>query len=112
MRGGIAFVLQALAICICIGLSAQEKPDACETVRAILADASALHPGMTRADLEKEFKPSSLTFRSAATYISKRCSYVAMDVAFDISNSLPGPELPDDKIKTISRPYLALPSAD
>jgi hypothetical protein len=99
-------------ICIALRPSAQQKSDACETIRSILADASAVNPGMSRADLEKEFRPTSFTFRNAATYISRKCSYVAVDVEFDTTASHEGPPEPDDKITKISRPYLAIPSMD
>ena len=113
MRGNFRFISYIALGLICVASrSSAQKQDSCETIKAILADATAIHVGMTRADLEKEFEPSSFTLRSAATYESKKCAYVAVDVEFDTTASPNGSPSADDKITKISRPYLWLPSRD
>lgn len=99
-------------ICFCANLlGQQQKTDDCETVKAILAGASAIHQGMSRAEFEKVFEPASFTFRTSATYVSRKCAFVAVDVEFDTSGSPEGLK-PNDRIAKISRAYLALPSKD
>jgi len=83
----------------------------CNTVREILDSASAVKVGMNRADLEKSFTVGSFGFRTAATYVSKSCRYVAVDVEFEPAASSVNVS-PADKITKISRPYLAYPSMD
>ena len=101
------------SICICVSSGAQQQNSyACETVRSILADASAIRSGMSRAELEEKFVPASFTFRTSATYVSRKCAYVAVDVEFDTNGSPDGHAKPEDKIVKISRPYLAMPSKD
>jgi len=97
----------------CVACSAQRLANqSCESVRAILDDASAITINTTRAVLEATFEVGSLSFRNAATYISKKCRYVAVDVEFEVDASSPGPPAPTDKVKKISRPYLAYPAMD
>lgn len=90
----------------------QLRPQPCDTIKAVLDDMSAIKPGASRADLEKSFSIGSFTFRGAATYVSKRCQYLAIDVEFDPDPSSPTAPSPADKIKKTSRVYLAYPSMD
>ena len=99
-------------ICLSERASAQHDQDSCGTIGSILRDASAIHPGMSRAELEEEFTSASFTFRTSATYVSRKCAYVSVDVEFETDGLLGVPAKPDDKITKVSRPYLAAPSKD
>jgi hypothetical protein len=108
----VARIAFAMALLCNLGSAQQAPPNACEMVKNILAEASDLKPGRSRADLEKAFTVSSFSTRNAATYTSKNCHYIAIDIEFHPADSPEGPPLPTDKIVKVSRPYLALPNMD
>ena len=74
----------------------------------VIKIASTLHPGMTRADVMKDFETEGgLSARKWNHYVYKRCPHIKIDVAFIVT---PGEdqfrESLVDKIATISKPYL------
>ena len=79
----------------------------CE-IDTVIRIADALHPGMTRADVLKNFQTEGgLSARSWNHYFYKRCPYIKVDVTFVVA---PGQdqfkEAATDKIATVSKPYL------
>jgi len=83
-----------------------------EWVENSLVSIEAIREGMTRAELERVFsKEGGLSSRTHRTYAYRDCHYFKVDVVFEPapgSNS----ENPEDKIASISRPYLSRPTAD
>ncbi|WP_353062019.1 hypothetical protein RBB77_11950 [Tunturibacter psychrotolerans] len=76
--------------------------------------ADALHPGMTRADVLKNFATEGgISFREWNHYVYKRYPYIKVDVTFVIA---PGEdsfkEAESDKVATVSKPYLQFPIMD
>jgi hypothetical protein len=74
----------------------------------VIRIADALHPGMTRADVLKNFQTEGgKSTRKWNHYVYKRCSYIKVDVTFVVA---PGEdqfkEAVTDKIATVSKPYL------
>ena len=77
-------------------------------------DCQKIHPGMTRADLDKMFRrntggvavPDStpLPFREHQTFDYRRCDHIMIDVDFRPSNSKE--ERPTDVIIKVSNPYI------
>jgi hypothetical protein len=72
-------------------------------------------PGATRRDLLKVFTDEGgLSTRTHRKYVHKQCPYIKVDVQFapagDEGNGFT--EMPEDKIITISRPYLEYSIAD
>ena len=77
-------------------------------------DCQKIHPGMTRADLDKLFRretggvavPESmrLPFREHQTFDYRRCDHIMIDVDFRPSNSKE--ERPTDVIIKVSNPYI------
>jgi hypothetical protein len=66
-------------------------------------------PGMTRKDLLRVFTTEGgLSNRSRRTYVLKPCPYIKVDVEFTPATNEEDrlTEMPEDKIATISRPYL------
>jgi hypothetical protein len=77
-------------------------------VDTVIRIASALHPGMTRADVLENFKTEGgLSTRKWNHYVYKRCPLIKVDVTFVVA---PGAdeakESSTDKIATVSKPYL------
>jgi hypothetical protein len=67
-----------------------------------------LHPGMTRADVLKNFTTEGgISGRSWSHYVYKKCPLIKIDVTFVVragENHLN--EAATDKIATVSKPYL------
>jgi hypothetical protein len=77
-------------------------------IATVIDIVNALHPGMTRADVLKNFETEGgLSARQWNHYVYKRCRYIKVDLTFVIA---PGAdqfkEAATDKISTISKPYL------
>ena len=80
----------------------------------VWADCQKIHPGMTRADLDKMFRrdtggvavPDStvLPFREHQTFDYRRCNHIIIDV--DFRPSVSKDEQPKDVIIKVSKPYL------
>jgi hypothetical protein len=78
-------------------------------ITSVLTWIQDVKPGMTRKDLLKGFTTEGgLSNRSRRTYVLKQCSYIKVDVEFAaVTNEQDRlAEMPEDKIATISRPYL------
>ncbi len=83
-----------------------------EWVERSLVSIESIKVGMTRAELELVFsKEGGLSTLTHRTYSYRGCHYFKVDVVFEPA---PGQnsEAPDDKIRSISRPYLSRPTSD
>ena len=109
----VALLLFIGAPGICLGAEQEHTAPNCSTVKDVLDESLTIKIGTTRAALEKYFAVGSFSFRYGATYVSKKCPFISIDVEFERDNSDPtGPPAPSDQIKKISRPYLMYPSKD
>ena len=97
-------------------VSQQPQIDASLTreIDAVIRIADALHPGMTRADVLKNFQTEGgLSAREWNHYVYKRCPYIKVDVTFAVApGEDPFKEAATDKIATVSRPYLEFSVTD
>lgn len=87
----------------------------CDWISGSVQTINSLRPGMTRADLEKLFiSDGGLSTRGRGTYVYNSCPYIKVDVEFNIVQPSDNqkPDMRQDQIKSISRPYLAQPTAD
>jgi hypothetical protein len=83
-----------------------EDPVLTKGVERALEVISKLKPGMTRADVLKEFTTEGgISAPSWNHHVYKLCPYIKIDVKFDVP---PGSdkELTTDQIVSISKPYL------
>lgn len=74
-----------------------------------------IEPGMTRRDLLKVFiTEGGISVRTQRTYVLKGCGPIHVDVTFSPASNDNDhlTEMPDDKIVTISKPYLDFFHAD
>ncbi|MBV8629352.1 MAG: hypothetical protein JOZ83_00395 [Silvibacterium sp.] len=75
----------------------------------LLKRIAAMQPGMTRRDLESIFKTEGgLSTRKQQTYVYKDCPYIKVDIVFSGTGATEG----EDRIVSISRPYLAFAIMD
>jgi hypothetical protein len=78
-------------------------------IAKVLRQIDSIHPGMTRRDLESTFTTEGgLSTRKQRTYVYKECPYIKVDVV--LSNA--GATEAEDRIVSISRPYLAFGVVD
>lgn len=77
-----------------------------EWVGRTLVQIESIKVGMTRKDLQRLFTAEAgFSSRQKRTYVFNECPYIKIDVEFQPAT---GPrESMDDKIRTISKPYLA-----
>ena len=80
-----------------------------KTIVEVMETIDAIKPGMTRADLLTVFTvEGGISARARRTYVYKLCPYIKVEVDF---KAVTNPddrltEVSDDKILTLSRPYL------
>lgn len=80
-----------------------------KTIVEVMETIDAIKPGMTRADLLTVFTvEGGISTRARRTYVYKLCPYIKVEVDFKaVTNPADRlTEMSDDKILTLSRPYL------
>ncbi len=108
-----ATVLLCLAVAVVtLGQAFEEKESlGCGLVRGALFDVSHLKPGMTRADIERNFITDGGAMRMTdGRYLYRRCHYIKIDATFTLAH--PQTISPEDTIVSVSKPYLEQPIAD
>ncbi|HEY4902742.1 MAG TPA: hypothetical protein VIH89_04650 [Candidatus Sulfotelmatobacter sp.] len=81
-------------------------------VDQVMRSISTIKPGMARKDLFRVLvEEGGLSTRSQRRYVYKHCPYIKVDVEFSPSDDQQN-ESPNDKIVTISRPYLEYTISD
>jgi hypothetical protein len=79
-------------------------------IAKVLKQIDSIHPGMTRKDLLPVFRmDGGLSGRTQSTYVYKDCPYIKVDVVFSAIGPM---EDDEDRVLSISRPYLAFPVMD
>jgi hypothetical protein len=83
-------------------------PNLTREITAAINIVNALHPGMTRADILKNFTTEGgLSARKWNHYVYKRCPLIKIDVTFVIAaQENQFEEAATDRIATVSKPYL------
>jgi hypothetical protein len=83
-------------------------------IDAVIKTADALRPGMTRADVLKNFETEGgISFRTWNHYVFKRCPYIKIDVTFVVApGAAQAEEAATDTIATVSKPYLQFSITD
>jgi hypothetical protein len=86
--------------------------DRSQWIEHVMHSISAIKPGMTRKSLSRMLiEDGGLQVRQHTRYLYKPCPYIKVEIEF-----APADEgstwSPDDKVISISRPYLEYPAAD
>ena len=77
-------------------------------IAKVLNEVNTIRAGMSRNDLLKVFREEGgLSTRSHRTYVYKECPYIKVDAVFSVVGAPGLTESGDDKIVSISGPYLA-----
>jgi hypothetical protein len=78
-------------------------------IDGVISSILAVKPGATRKDLLTIFtEEGGISSRTHRKYVYKQCPYIKVDVEFAPIGKQDQPfiEMPEDKVITISRPYL------
>ena len=112
----------AFALCFATCMNAQqekagviaEQPQLTQSIADVLKIATALKPGMTRADVLRNFTTEGgLYSRAWNHYVYKGCPYIKIDITFEVPASAGADsELASDRIATVSKLYLEYSIAD
>jgi len=79
----------------------------------VFANTQSITPGMARADLAKQFDADGGTLRDQSQYALRECPYIKIIVNFQLPSAAAGKEdWSQDRITTISKPFLEVPSRD
>jgi hypothetical protein len=77
-------------------------------ITKVLNEVSTIRAGMSRNDLLKIFgEEGGLSTRTNRTYVYKECPYIKVDAVFSVVGASGLTESGEDKLISISRPYLA-----
>jgi len=78
-------------------------------IAKLLKQIGAIHSGMTRSDLQQIFTTEGgISTRTQRTYVFKDCPYIKVNVVFSDTGATEA----EDRIVSISRPYLAFAVTD
>jgi len=112
---GLKMVCAAIIFAAICGSGFPAQPTAankpcCSIVEQALSAVSAIKPGMTRADVERDSieDGGAQFFGQPTRYVYRRCTKIKIDVDFaahDPATSRGTPD-PQDRIKSVSRSYL------
>jgi hypothetical protein len=88
--------------------NAQAKTSDCACVADALKDAQKLKAGSTRKEaLENFMEEGGISTVTTRSYVYRKCPYIKIALTFDAVDKSKSPrENSEDKIATISRPYL------
>jgi len=78
-------------------------------IDSVMSSILTIKPGAARKDLLRVFKEEGgLSTRTRRTYVYKGCPYIKVDVKFAPLGNEDDEftEMPEDKVITVSRPYL------
>lgn len=103
-------MLLAISLTLIVGLRAQSYQQRCdESIGAYLKEIQTLKIGMTRADVERLFTREGGfrggTLRASGQFFYTKCPYIKLTVQFEPGGG-GSKELPQDKIVSMSQPFL------
>jgi hypothetical protein len=110
----VAFFLPLVSQAIAQSAQQKASPACCSIVVAALEAVSHIHPGMSRAEVEKVFVvDGGLIIRDKTRYSLRDCHSIKVEITFDRDKQAPGViGAPKDTVKAVDRPYLEYPIAD
>ena len=86
----------------------------CDSIDDSMKSVAELTAGKTRKDVEHGWREDGgLQSRTRSLYRFSRCEKIKIDVEFEVAPKTPAYGWSaDDKVKTVSKPYLELPAFD
>ena len=101
------------------GMAQGEKPktdhDCCSIVTSALQAVDHIKKGMSRAEVEKEFRTEGGLFtREETFYVYRKCPLIKIKVTFERDPSYKdfATGSPKDRVLSVSQPYLQYPVMD
>ena len=98
------------------GADAQHKnsaPIQCAVVESALKDARIIHPGSTRADVERAFVvDGGLIFPSPTWYVYRKCEFLKIEIEFQVNAKNNEGLSPTDVVTKVSKLYVDYPVRD
>jgi len=90
------------------------QADRCGEFRQALDDYLQIKAGMTRREVQKQFKEDGgIQVRGQTRYVYKKCAYVQVEITFKLAEpGKPVESSPDDIVTKVSKPYLAYTTMD
>jgi hypothetical protein len=109
--------LSALFIAACLLISGttvshSQQPSSIDEehtkwIASVMRAIDDIKPGMTRDEIKKVLhEEGGLSTRTHRTYVYKHCPFIKVDVVFAPADADQGTEKPEDKVVSLSRPYL------
>lgn len=117
MSNSVRLLLATILVALpCVQSKAQtnnQQAPCCSIVEQALASVNNIKPGMTRADVEKDFVlDGGLDFIGTSIYTYKKCLLIKIRVDFSIAKPGKNVDSPNDVVKSVSQPYLQYPIRD
>ena len=86
---------------------------ACGVIQEALIASQQIKTGTARADVERRFiRDGGAQFRSATRYVYRRCSYLHLDVDFEMIGAAGISPSPEDKVVKVSKLYVDYSAKD
>ncbi len=110
-KAGLSWLMLFLFCGLASGQQAkqsQSDPTLTREIETVLHIVNTLRPGMTRADVLKNFETEGgISARQWNHYVYKKCPFIKVDVTFVVaSGEDQTKEAATDKIAIVSKPYL------
>jgi hypothetical protein len=76
-------------------------------IASVIRTIGAIKPGTTREEMKKILQEEGgISTRTHRTYVYKQCPLIKVTVIFAAADADPSTEKPQDRVVSISRPYL------
>lgn len=118
MRKILWLVVAVLGVLALLGtgskLRAGDQSNCCSLTQEALKASGSIKSGMTRHEVELNFRPDGgVQVRDVTRYVYRGCVYIRVDIHFKLAkptDAIKGS--PDDIVTKVSTPYLAYPTID
>jgi hypothetical protein len=117
MKRTAKFSTVVLLVCVlfavCPRAEQHNERAACLLIGQALRDYEQVKNAHTRGDVLRDFVPDGgLQFPAKTRYVYAKCSYLFVDVEFELAKPTEFGSLPEDKVTGVSKLYVAYPAKD
>jgi hypothetical protein len=111
------FLVAAVMLCMASGASPEAKESTdestCPLIERALKDYQQVKNASSRKEVAKYFVPDGgMQFPAKTRYVYPRCSYLHVDVEFELVKPAEIAALPDDKVIGVSKLYVDYATKD
>jgi hypothetical protein len=91
----------------------ENQSSCCKMIQEALQASGNIKMGMSRKEVEDYWlRDGGVQFREETRYMYPNCRYVRVDVKFDLVAPNEVKDSPGDRVKEVSKPYVAYPTMD